>query len=411
MKISTKLFICLIFVSQTIFPQWQISYGPFGLNFIRVQCFNQIGTNLFAGTLGDGVWISTDNSMSEWTKVSSGLTGKNVRALLVVGTNLFAATDSGAFLTTNNGNDWTGINDGLTSTIVTSFALIDTNLFATTFGGGVFLSTNNGLSWAAVNNDLPSLFISSLAVIGTNLFAGNSGFQGGIYLTSNYGASWTHISIGQTGDPVSSIYSNGSNLFAVTVNSGVFLSTNNGESWNLVNGGLPNAIEVHFASSGQNIFAGAYSSGVYLSTDNGNNWIEANEGFGSSRTIRTLAILGEDLFAGFYDGSVRRRSLSEMITSVEENNNEIPIALSLAQNYPNPFNPSTTIYYTIPKQSNVTLKVFDALGSEVAILNNKEHPQGNYEVEFDGSDLTSGVYFFRLQAGEFIETKKMILIK
>ena len=79
--------------------------------------------------------------------------------------------------------------------------------------------------------------------------------------------------------------------------------------------------------------------------------------------------------------------------------------------YPNPFNPSTTIKYSIPKQSNVTLKVFDVLGSEVATLVNKEQPQGNYEVEFDGSELTSGIYFYRLQAGDFVETKKMILIK
>ncbi len=92
-------------------------------------------------------------------------------------------------------------------------------------------------------------------------------------------------------------------------------------------------------------------------------------------------------------------------------NNSLPTEYSLSQNYPNPFNPSTTIKYSIPKRSNVTLKVFDVLGSEVNTLVNKEQPQGNYEVEFDGTELSSGIYFYRLKAGEFIETKKMLLIK
>ena len=89
----------------------------------------------------------------------------------------------------------------------------------------------------------------------------------------------------------------------------------------------------------------------------------------------------------------------------------IPSKLTLEQNYPNPFNPSTTIKYSIPKQSNVTLKVYDVLGREVTSLVNKEQPKGNYEVEFDGNDLTSGIYFYRLKAGDFVETKKMILLK
>lgn len=99
-------------------------------------------------------------------------------------------------------------------------------------------------------------------------------------------------------------------------------------------------------------------------------------------------------------------ALTENKESLEEIEN-----FKLVQNYPNPFNPSATIKYSIPIQSNVTLKVFDALGSEVATLIKKEQSQGNYEVEFDGSDLTSGIYFYRLQAGDYVETKKMILLK
>ena len=83
----------------------------------------------------------------------------------------------------------------------------------------------------------------------------------------------------------------------------------------------------------------------------------------------------------------------------------------LFQNYPNPFNPTTKISYTIPEGGNVTLKVFDLLGSEVAELVNGETEAGNYEINFDASLLPSGVYIYKLQAGDFVETKKMILIK
>jgi len=81
----------------------------------------------------------------------------------------------------------------------------------------------------------------------------------------------------------------------------------------------------------------------------------------------------------------------------------------LLQNYPNPVNPTTTIKYQVPELSFVTLKVYDVLGNEVTTLVNEEIPAGSYDVEFDGSELTSGIYFYRLQIGSIIEAKKMVL--
>lgn len=88
-----------------------------------------------------------------------------------------------------------------------------------------------------------------------------------------------------------------------------------------------------------------------------------------------------------------------------------PTEYTLSQNYPNPFNPSTKITYSIPERSNVSLKVFDLLGSEVAELVNEEIEAGNYKINFDASSFVSGIYFYKLQAGSFVETKKMILLK
>jgi hypothetical protein len=84
---------------------------------------------------------------------------------------------------------------------------------------------------------------------------------------------------------------------------------------------------------------------------------------------------------------------------------------SLGQNYPNPFNPTTTIKFSIPFTQNVTIKVFDALGNIVLNLYDEETLSGTYELKIDGSNLSSGIYFYSIHSGSFFETKKMMLIK
>ncbi len=102
---------------------------------------------------------------------------------------------------------------------------------------------------------------------------------------------------------------------------------------------------------------------------------------------------------------------SGYVVGVERENNLLPNAYSLSQNYPNPFNPSTTIKFSVPEQSNVVLKVYDILGSEVANLVNETLDAGNYTANFDASKFASGMYIYRLTAGNFVTTKKMMLLK
>jgi hypothetical protein len=90
---------------------------------------------------------------------------------------------------------------------------------------------------------------------------------------------------------------------------------------------------------------------------------------------------------------------------------EIPTLFSLSQNYPNPFNPITKIRFDLPKNVNVKLTIYDMLGREVETIVNEQLNAGSYEVTFNGTKYTSGVYYYRLNASEFIETKKMILVK
>jgi len=144
-------------------------------------------------------------------------------------------------------------------------------------------------------------------------------------------------------------------------------------------------------------------------------------------TLETYAemkgiILGQTAIVLMTGAKLNGRALAQTAVTLDANNVSSPVVtvvengfapqeFALFQNYPNPFNPSTRISYTIPKRDNLSIKIFNLLGSEVAELINGEIEAGSYDIDFNASSLSSGVYFYRLQAGNFVETKKMILIK
>ena len=99
------------------------------------------------------------------------------------------------------------------------------------------------------------------------------------------------------------------------------------------------------------------------------------------------------------------------LTGVGDNNTEPMLTYKLYNNYPNPFNPSTKIKYSVAENTFVSLKIYDVAGSEIATVVNREQTAGEYEVDFNAVNLTSGVYIYKLNAGSFVETKKMILMK
>ncbi|MGB5893428.1 MAG: T9SS type A sorting domain-containing protein [Ignavibacteriaceae bacterium] len=138
-------------------------------------------------------------------------------------------------------------------------------------------------------------------------------------------------------------------------------------------------------------------------------------------SIQFSATYSDPLVPGYFNFKVEVRSdgwtywtdsMQVIVTGVEEETT-LPTEFSLEQNYPNPFNPSTKIKYSVPQLSKVVIKVFDILGNEIETLINEEKPAGEYNVDFriDNLELPSGIYFYRLQAGEFIQVKKMILLK
>jgi hypothetical protein len=130
---------------------------------------------------------------------------------------------------------------------------------------------------------------------------------------------------------------------------------------------------------------------------------------GKRRTYSTappFAVQGQDAYVQNFGVTITP------VTGVETpGNSQIPVEYCLAQNFPNPFNPLTKINFDIPKSGFVTLKVYDVLGQEIAVLVNEMKNAGSYFVDFDGSSLASGMYFYRLASNGFVSTKNMILIK
>jgi len=113
----------------------------------------------------------------------------------------------------------------------------------------------------------------------------------------------------------------------------------------------------------------------------------------------------------FLQGCIISGTTYGILLDVTETQNEFPNSFKLYQNYPNPFNPSTNLQYAIGSRQFVTLKVYDLLGREMATLVNEEIPAGEYEVEFNAPNLPSGIYFYQLKAGQYSETRKMVLLE
>jgi len=152
-------------------------------------------------------------------------------------------------------------------------------------------------------------------------------------------------------------------------------------------------------------------------------WSSFNLGFGvpSSANTRVCAVVGQSFVGATQNTSTQIESgflvhpfITGVKTAVEDKTQEVsqlPTSYELEQNYPNPFNPSTTIAFALPKPSEVTLKIFDASGREVATLVEGKLPAGRHEVVLDASPFSSGVYFYRLQAEEFSQTRRLMLVK
>jgi len=179
---------------------------------------------------------------------------------------------------------------------------------------------------------------------------------------------------------------------------------------------------------------GSDGFGVYTGFSNANKWKALSSGIGKAKagvgdisevtsggpykisagdTIRVaFAVATGNSLSDLRSAITNARAkYQEILTDVSSTKNSVPVSYNLSQNYPNPFNPSTVIKYQVAKAGNVSLKIFDILGREVATLINEEKSAGNYSINFNAASFPSGVYFYQIRSGSYIATKKMVLLK
>jgi hypothetical protein len=557
-----------IFLSSNNGSTW---VGPPPTN---IGVIKQSGNNLYAGAT-DGVYSSTDGGL-RWNLKNF---QQNVYSVLVDGSNIYAGTaGSGVYLSTNDGANWIQ-QTSLPNLVVNSLAKKDSYILAATSTNGVYYTTNNGTNWTQSSLNITT---NALYVLDSLVYAGT--IFGGVYKSSNNGVNWIQTSLIYL--DVNSFIAEGNKLYAGTTSSGVYYTTNQGANWTQTS--MTTNTFVSFSTYGSTVFGGTNSSGVYMTKNSGINWTQTNDGMGN-QNVRALHTYGNYIIAGTGGSGFWRRYILEfapirgdanldsavnvldvtadvnyilgnppvpfstlaadvntdlvinvldvvgtvniilhptfkqyankenndisgsanlyiqnnnlkmfstmpvkgiqfnltgagaqnvtfapssvltnyqvvsgakldtaktfiiftmsdtslsagnhtlgtftgltggivmnqvfisdengngiLTSGGEYENTEIPKEYSLQQNYPNPFNPVTIIGFQIPKSGITSLKIYDVTGRLIKTLINEFKQAGNYKVEFDAGSVASGVYFYKLTSGDFVSTRKMVVLK
>jgi hypothetical protein len=268
----------------------------------RITALAVNGTNLFAGTNGGGVFLSTDDG-TMWNPVNTGLANLNVKALLVSQPKIIAGTDDGVFRSTNNGTTWTEVPCGVDPS-VTAFTTNGSSFYAGTNGLGVFRSTDHGAHWILVDNGLPNQVPNEICACGSNLFAGVS--DGGVFRSSNDGTNWKPMNNGLTRTDVKHLAAFGSNVYVGSYElvdgdelSWVFRSPNNGVDWTLIKTNYHSQV-MCLSANEMYVFLsyGGYAIGNFQrATVEGSSWTTVVSGLPLNPAFYALASSGATLFA------------------------------------------------------------------------------------------------------------------
>ncbi len=357
------------------------------------------------------------------------------------------------YVTSDAGGSWTPAN-GITQGIEdVSYGDANT-LYASGGDEKISKSTDGGLTWTQIYSGIFQFIFPGVDFLNAN-YGIVVGEDGKVLITADGGISWTPGSAGfalyhgayihneqlihvagtpeqvyKTTDGGNTWFSDFTSGFNVALYKVKYTDNNTGficGSQGIIMRNLDDIIPVELSSFAAGVVDGSVVLNWSTATETNNSGFEIQKkaensdwnkiafvpGFGTSTEQHSYSYTDQSTLSGMYSYRLKQIDYdgSFEYSDVVEVEVIVPTEYILKQNYPNPFNPSTKIEYGISEQSFVDLRVYDILGNEVAGLVKEEKPVGSYEVEFDATSLPSGIYFYQLQAGSFVETKKMVLMK
>ena len=432
-KNKTILFFLFVLtlVAYSQQPQWRLAKGSQGIAIYDLDFYRPNPDTMYAK--GNKLLLSTDKGET-WTEWSSWSMYGTLRvhpsnSKIIYENEQSSGTSSNDFYITHLDTGATKIFSGRG---IPSFALAVDYMDKQTVYVGVadfLLKTKEGYPDKEVTP--PGGRVLNIAIAPSNDSILVAVCEGDVYKSTDKGISWTSIRFG--GVPLyPAIHPTNPNIIAVSYQSygaeprGIQLTTDGGMTWqpryNGIDTTTPNndtpfrVSTIVFDEKNPSRLYSVSRKGIYYSTDTGSNWVEFNVGLPPKIGITAIVIdsINNRIYAGMYtlDSSINGVYIYDFKPmSVEDDPLAAPSEFRLYQNYPNPFNPTTTITYMLPTRVFVVLTVYDILGRKITTLIESVQDAGEHQINFHASSLPSGVYLYRLQAGDFISMRKMVLQK
>ncbi|MBZ0201861.1 MAG: T9SS type A sorting domain-containing protein [Ignavibacteria bacterium] len=416
--LRNTLVLCSLFyfLSQSLFsqPGW-VTQSSGTTEHMRSVFFVNDMTGWAVGYAGK--ILKTTNGGTNWISQTSPTANPLFSVFFVSTTVGWAVGAMGDIITTGNGGtSWTLQTTGITSALNSVHFISATTGWAAGEFMTILKTTNSGVNWIPLLSS--SLAINS--VFFNNSLVGYVAGNGFLYKTTNGGLNWS----APISNPAWYLYSvhfpAGITTTGYTVGMGspsppILKSTDSGNNWAILPVPLGNALTSVFFANVSTGWAAGWIGTIMYTSDGGTNW--SDQISGTSNSLRSIYFTSAATGWAVGDLGTILKTTNGGITAIEPISNNIPENFSLKQNFPNPFNPNTKIRFSIPATPlsydglGVGLYVYDILGSEMVTLVNEQLKPGTYEVEWDGANFASGIYCYKLIAGDYSQTKKMILVK